>query len=189
MATHPGRTRAVVTILVAAALVGLVAMGPLLGIPALICLILYMRSHREDVSAANAVRGLLARRCPSSGRSCSQSERSPTSLMGEDSRWWPVAVGPTIIGLVMVVVSLVLITVQRGGHPVLPPSAARSPHACGPRAAASPSAPWRSCWSRQARTPAGSLFMTIVLSLITLATLGRLRVARALHPPAGAAAV
>ena len=77
------------------------------------------------------------------------------SLMGEDSRWWPVAVGPAIIGLVMVVVSLVLITVREAGIRFFHRPQLIAPPRAGRGQPASPSAPWRSFWSRQARTPAG----------------------------------
>ena len=58
MATHPGRTRAVVTILVAAALVGLVAIGPLLALPALVALVIYMARHADDLDGAKHSRAL-----------------------------------------------------------------------------------------------------------------------------------
>ena len=187
MATHPGRTRAVVTILVAAALVGLVAMGPILGIPALICLILYMRSHREDVSAANRVRGFWLA-LPIVGAILLAVGTIAGLLMGEDSRWWPVAVGPAIIGLVMVVVSLVLITLREAGirffhRPQLIAPRVRAASgglALGTLAVVLVAAGEDAGWF---------LFMTILLSLITLATLGVYALLAHFTRPRGAAAV
>ena len=101
------------------------------------------------------VRGLLARRCPSSAAILLGVGAIADLLMGEDSRWWPVAVGPAIIGLVMVVVSLVLITVREAGIRFFHRPQLDRRRVCGPRAPASPSALWRSFWWRQARTPAG----------------------------------
>ena len=159
MATRPGRTRAVVTILVAAALVGLVAIGPFLGIPALICLISTCAAA-GTMSTPRRVRGLLARRCPSSAASCSAVGSIADLLMGEDSRWWPLAVGPLIIGIVMVVVSLVLIAAPRGGRPVLPPSAARPATRAGRERRPRPRhSGGRSRRGRRGRA-AGSIFMT-----------------------------
>lgn len=187
MATHPGRTRAVVTILVAAALVGLVAMGPILGIPALICLILYMRSHREDVSAANESAGFWLA-LPIVGAILLAVGTIAGLLMGEDSRWWPVAVGPAIIGLVMVVVSLVLITLREAGirffhRPQLIAPRVRAASgglALGTLAVVLVAAGEDAGWF---------LFMTILLSLITLATLGVYALLAHFTRPRGAAAV
>ena len=65
MAHHPTRARAVVTMLVAAALVGLVAMGPLLASPALVALLVYMARHADDLDGAKRYRV----RCGSASRS------------------------------------------------------------------------------------------------------------------------
>jgi hypothetical protein len=107
MATHPGRTRAVVTILVAAALVGLVAMGPLLFIPALIALVIYMARHADDLDGARHSRALWLG-LPIAGGVLFLVGITADALGGGDSGWWPLAVGGAIIGGPMLVIALVL---------------------------------------------------------------------------------
>ncbi len=169
MSHHPGRTRAVVTMLIAVALIGLSALGPFMGIPALICLILYMRRHRDDVTAVNTSAGFWLA-LPIVGAILLGAGALAGWLMGEDSAWWPLAVGPAIIGLVMVVVSLVLVAVHEVGIRFF-----HRPELLAPRVRAA-----------SAGLAVGTLvvvllatgedagwilFMTILLSLITLATL------------------
>ena len=125
MSHHPGRTRAVVTILVAAALVGLVAIGPLLVFPALIALVIYMARHAEDVDGARHSQALWLGVPIVGGDAVPRRSSLPTLLGGGDSAWWPLAVGAAIIGGPMLVISLVLNAVQRDRHPLRPPSAAR----------------------------------------------------------------
>ena len=107
MATHRGRTRAVVTILVAAALVGLVAAGLLLGIPALVALLVYMARHADDIDGAKHSRGLWLG-LPIAGGVLFLVGITADGLGAGDSSWWPLAVGPLIIGGPTLVIALVL---------------------------------------------------------------------------------
>lgn len=107
MATHPGRTRAVVTILVAAALVGLVAIGPLLALPALVALVIYMARHADDLDSAKHSRALWLG-LPIAGGVLLLAGITADALGAGDSSWWPLAVGPAIIGGPMLVIALVL---------------------------------------------------------------------------------
>jgi hypothetical protein len=107
MARHPGRTRALVTILVAAALVGLVAVGPLLGIPALVALLVYMARHADDIAGATHSRALWLG-FPIAGGVLFLVGITADALGAGDSGWWPLAVGGAIIGGPMLVIALVL---------------------------------------------------------------------------------
>jgi hypothetical protein len=155
--------------LVAIALIGLAALGPLLGVPALIGLVLYMRSHRDDVATANASAGFWLA-LPIVGAILLGAGALAGWLMGEDSVWWPLAVGPAIIGLVMVVVSLVLAVVNEVGirlfhRPPAPPPRVRAATAglgIGALVVTFVATGEDGGWV---------VFMTILLSLITLAVL------------------
>ncbi len=107
MATHPGRTRAVVTILVAAALVGLVAVGPLFGIPALVALLVYMARHADDIAGATHSRALWLG-LPIAGGVLFLVSITADALGAGDSGWWPLAVGGAIIGGLTLAIALVL---------------------------------------------------------------------------------
>ena len=126
MATRPGRTRAIVTILVAVALVGLVAIGPLLALPALIALLVYMARHADDLDGAKHSRALWLG-LPIAGGALFLAGIIADSLGAGDSSWWPLAVGPLIIGGPLLVIALVLnacheVGVRFGHRPALVPS-------------------------------------------------------------------
>ncbi len=169
MATHPGRTRAVVTILAAAALVGLVALGPLLGIPALVALVIYMARHADDLDGAKHSRALWLGLPIAGGVLCLVGLTVDTLGAG-DSPWWPLAVGPSIIGGPMLVIALVLnacheVGVRFGHRPEQVPGRVRAE-----------SAGIAAGFLMLALVVMGeergwAIFMITVLSLITLAAL------------------
>jgi hypothetical protein len=130
MATHPGRTRAVMTMLVAAVLVGLVAIGPLLALPALVALLIYMARHADDLDGAKHSRALWLG-LPIAGGALFLAGIVADSLGAGDSSWWPLAVGPLIIGGPLLVIALVLnacheVGVRFGHRPALPPARVRA---------------------------------------------------------------
>ena len=107
MATHPGRTRAVVTLLFALVLIALMLLGPLLAVPALIVMLFYMRRHADDLGPA--------------GRSPSMWLGLPIigiglmvigaigALLNTGDDWHPMAMLPLAVGFTTLVVTLVLI--------------------------------------------------------------------------------
>ena len=107
MAHHRTRTRAVVTMLVAAVLVGLVAIGPLLAMPALVALLVYMARHADDLDGAKHSRALWLG-LPIAGGALFLIGITADALGAGDSSWWPLAVGPAIIGGPLLVIVLVL---------------------------------------------------------------------------------
>ena len=99
MAIAPRTPGAVVTILVAAALVGLVAIGPCLGHPGADCAHSLHAEPPGGCERREESAGLwlgIAHRRGDPARS--RNDRR-VAHRESDSRWWPVAVGPTIIGL------------------------------------------------------------------------------------------
>ena len=118
MAHHPGRTRAIVMMLIAIALVALSAFGPFMGIPALVILIFYMRSRRGEVDAATGSPGFWIA-LPIVGALLLGVGAVVALLTGDDSDWWPLAVGPMIVGMVMTIVTLALIGAHEASVRVL----------------------------------------------------------------------
>jgi hypothetical protein len=130
MAHHPTRTRAIVTMLIAAALVGFVALGPLLAMPALIALLVYMARHAEDLEGAKHSRALWLG-LPIAGGALFLVGITADGLGAGDSAWWPLAVGPAIIGGPLLVITLVLnacheVGVRFGHRPALVPARMRA---------------------------------------------------------------
>jgi hypothetical protein len=113
MAHHPTRTRAIVTMLIAATLVGLVAVGPLLGIPALVALLVYMARHADDLDSAEHS-GALWLGLPIAGGVLFLAGVTADALGAGDSAWWPLAVGPAIVGGPILVIALVLNACHEG---------------------------------------------------------------------------
>ena len=107
MAHHPTRTRAIVTMLVAAVLVGLVALGPLLAVPALVALLIYMARHADDLDGAKHSRAVWLG-LPIAGSVLFLTGITADALGAGDGSWWPLAVGPAIIGGPLLVIVLVL---------------------------------------------------------------------------------
>jgi hypothetical protein len=169
MVHHPGRTRAVVMMLVAIALAALSLFGPFMGIPAIVILILYMRSRRDDVDAATGSTGFWIA-LPIVGSLLLGMAAVGDLLTGDDSDWWPLVVGPMIIGMVMTVVTLVLIGVHEASihllhRPGLVPARVRATSAgiaAEALAVAIVAAGEDGGWV---------IFMTLLLTMITLATL------------------
>jgi hypothetical protein len=114
MAHHPTRTRAIVTMLIAAALVGLVAIGPLLALPALIALLIYMARHADDLDGAKHSRALWLG-LPIAGGALFLVGIVVDSRGAGDTSWWPLVVGPLIIGGPLLVVALVLNACHEAG--------------------------------------------------------------------------
>ena len=169
MAHHPTRARAVVTMLVAAALVGLVALGPLLAIPALVALLVYMARHADDLDGAKHSRALWLG-LPIAGGVLFLAGMTADGLGAGDSSWWPLAVGPLIIGGPTLVIALVLnacheVGVRFGHRPEQVPGRVRAE-----------SAGIAAGFLTLALVVMGeergwAIFMITVLSLITLAAL------------------
>ena len=107
MAHHPTRARAIVTMLIAAVLVGLVALGPLLAIPALVALLVFTARHADDLNGAKHSRALWLG-LPIAGGVLFLTGITADALGAGDSSWWPLAVGPAIIGGPILVIALVL---------------------------------------------------------------------------------
>jgi hypothetical protein len=130
MAHHPTRTRAIVTMLVAAVLVGLVALGPLLALPALVTLLVYTARHAEDLDGAKHSRALWLG-LPIAGSALFLIGIAADALGAGDSSWWPLAVGPAIIGGPLLVIVLVLnacheVGVRFAHRPALVPTRVRA---------------------------------------------------------------
>ena len=169
MAHHPTRARAVVTMLVAAALVGLVAIGPLLATPALVALLVYMARHADDLDGAKHSRALWFG-LPIAGGVLFLAGMTADGLGAGDSSWWPLAVGPLIIGGPTLVIALVLnacheVGVRFGHRPEQVPARVRAE-----------SAGIAAGFLTLALVVMGeergwAIFMITVLSLITLAVL------------------
>ncbi len=169
MSHHPGRTRAVVTILVAAALVGFVAIGPLLFFPALLALVIYMARHADDIDGAKHAQALWLG-IPIAGGVLFLASLAADALGAGDSAWWPLAVGGAIIGGPMLVIALVLnacteIGIRFGHRPEPVPGRVRAESA-GIAAGFLTLALLLMGESR-----GWAIFMITVLSLITLAVL------------------
>ncbi len=186
MDQHPSRTRGIITILVAAAFIALAALGPLAGIPLLICLILYMRSHRDDMSAAGASPTLWIG-LPVVGAILVLLAAIAGALMGDDSAWWPLAVGPFLIGGVMVVVSLVLMAIHEVRVRALHRAELVEPRTRGVGAGIAVTTLADLIATGESRGWAA--FMIVVVTGITLAVLGAYAVLLHLTRPRGAPAV
>ena len=108
---HPGRTRGIITILVAIAFIALASFGPLVAVPLLIALLVYMLRHRDDVRAAGASAswwiGL-----PIAGAILSLFGGIAAAIIGDAGYWWLLAVVPLILGSVTIVVTLVLMSLH-----------------------------------------------------------------------------
>jgi hypothetical protein len=169
MSHHPTRTRAIVTMLVAAVLVGLVAIGPILAIPALMALLIYMARHADDLDGAKHSRAMWLG-LPIAGGALFLAGIVAESLGAGDSYWWPLAVGPSIIGGPLLVIALVLnacheVGVRFGHRPALAPSRVRAESA----AIAAGSLTIALVLIGEER--GWAIFMITVLSLITLVAL------------------
>jgi len=186
MAHHPGRTRAVVTILVAIALIGLIVLGPVLGVPALLVMLVYMRRHAADLGPAG---------------------RSPSTWIGlpifgialvvigaigaainTGDDWHPLAMLPLAVGFTTLVVTLVLIAIHELAVRVFH----RLPLVAGgtrASAAALAGGAMGIVFIAMGEDRGWGLFITIFLTLITLATLSVYALMVRFMRPSGAAAV
>ena len=169
MAHHPGRTRAIVMMLTAIALVALSAFGPFMGIPALVILIFYMRSRRGEVDAATGSPGFWIA-LPIVGAFLLGVGAVVALLTGDDSDWWPLAVGPMIVGMVMTIVTLALIGAHEASVRVLRrrelvPARVRA------TSAGIAAATLAMLIAATGEDRGWVIFMTLFLTLITLATL------------------
>ncbi|HMK12764.1 MAG TPA: hypothetical protein VK461_14325 [Acidimicrobiales bacterium] len=111
MAHHPARTRGAITILTAITFIGLAAAGPLLAVPLLIVLLVYMLRHRDDVrAAADSASWWIG--LPVAGAILLVFGGIAAAIMGDAGYWWLLAVVPLILGSVTIVVSLVLMALH-----------------------------------------------------------------------------
>lgn len=186
MSRHPGRTRAVVTILLAIALIGLIMLGPVLGVPALILMLVYMRRHAADLGPA--------------GRSPSMWIGLPIfgmallvigaigAVINTGDDWHPLAMLPLAVGFTTLVVTLVLIAIHELAVRVFhrPPLVAGSTRAL---AAALAGGAIGIVFVAMGEDRGWGLFITIFLTLITLATLSVYALMVRFMRPSGAGAV
>lgn len=187
MTHHRGRTWAIVSILIAATFVALVAITPLRGIPVLLVLIIYMLRHAEDLGRTlRSTTVWIA--LPIIGGALFLLGVVVDSLGGGETAWWPLAVGPAIIGGPLLVITLVLETCHevsvrvRHRHGLVPGRvrAASAGIALGALALSLLVMGEERGWA---------IFMIVLLSMITLAVLAVYAMLLHLIRPRGAAAV
>ena len=187
MTDHPGRTRGIITMLVAVVFIGLAAAGPLLGVPLLIALLVYMLRHRDDVRAAGSSAswwiGL-----PVAGAILLVFGGIAAAIMGDVGYWWLLAVVPLILGSVTIIVSLVLmalheVRVHLFHHPQLVALRAR---VSGASVALLTLAV---LFIALGESRGWGVFMVLLVSSITLAYLGLYALLLKVTRPRGAAAV
>ncbi|HTN81387.1 MAG TPA: hypothetical protein VMK16_17085 [Acidimicrobiales bacterium] len=111
MADHPGRTRGIITMLVAIGFIALAAMGPILAVPLLVVLLVYMLRHRDDVRAAGQS-GSWWVGLPVAGAILLLFGGIAAAILGDAGYWWLLAVVPLILGSVTIVVTLVLMALH-----------------------------------------------------------------------------
>ena len=188
MAHHPGRTRAVVTMLVAAALVGLVAIGPLLAHPGARGAALLHGTHADDLDGAKH-----SRACGSAFRSpaacCSSLACTADAARRGDSSWWPLAVGPADHRRTDARDRARAQRVPRGRRPLRPPTRASSRPGSGGVSAGSRRGFLTLALVVMGEDRGWAIFMITVLSLITLGGARRLRGAAPPHAPASSSSV
>ena len=187
MTDHPGRTRGIITMLVAVVFIGLAAAGPLLGVPLLIALLVYMLRHRDDVRAAGSSAswwiGL-----PVAGAILLVFGGIAAAIMGDVGYWWLLAVVPLILGSVTIIVSLVLmalheVRVHLFHHPQLVALRARVSGASVALLALAV------LFVALGESRGWGVFMVLLVSSITLAYLGLYALLLKVTRPRGAAAV
>ncbi len=156
-------------------------------IPALVALLVYMARHADDLDGAKHSRALWLG-LPIAGGVLFLAGITADGLGAGDSSWWPLAVGPLIIGGPTLVIALVLnacheVGVRFGHRPEQVPGRVRAE-----------SAGIAAGFLTLALVVMGeergwAIFMITVLSLITLAVLARLRAAAPPHAPASSSSV
>jgi hypothetical protein len=110
VADHPGRAKGIVTILVAIAFIGLTFFGPILGVPLLLGLVVYMRRHADDLGPAGQSRALWIG-LPTVGVALIVVGALGVAINTGDD-WHPLAVLPLAAGFTTLVVSLVLMAMH-----------------------------------------------------------------------------
>jgi MFS family permease len=186
MSHHPGRTRGGLILLISIVCIGLAALGPLVALPALIGLLLYMRRHRDDVREAGSSATLWVG-LPMIGAILLVAGAIAGAIAGEDSAWWPLVVGPLLIGSTMIVVSLVLIAVHEVRVRALhrPELVEARPRAIGAGIGLGTLAV---LLIAMGESRGWAMFMVVVISLITLGVLAVYAVMLHFTRPRGAAA-
>ena len=186
MAVHPTRTRAIATILIATAFIALVSFGPLWGIPLMLILLVYMRRHADDIGPASQSQGLWLA-LPIVGGALILVGVIANVLGAGDNGWWPLAVGPAIIGCTLLVVTLVLglaheVGVRVAHRPPLVPARVRATSAAVAGGALVVTL------VAMGEDRGWGIFMIGLISVITLATLGVYALLLRFTHPSGAAA-